>query len=50
MDYQFFIGLFLGSLLTFLYVVLIIKMQRRWQHAALQDYQNARDVINDQPD
>ena len=50
MEYQFWFGLLLGSLLTFLYVVLIIKMQRRWQQAALQNYQNARDVINDKPD
>ena len=50
MEYQFWFGLLLGSLLTFLYVVLIIKMQRRWQRAALRDYENARSVLSDKPD
>jgi|TARA_R110000782_G_C14606946_1_gene391710 hypothetical protein len=45
-DYQFFIGLFAGSLLTFGYVVRALKRIYhpiiRAQQAALMEYENAR--------
>ena len=45
-DYQFFIGLFAGSLLTFGYVVRTLKRIYhpiiRAQQAALMEYKNAR--------
>ena len=53
MDYQFFIGLFLGSLLTFVYVVWTLKRLYhpiiQAQQAALRDYKNARSLFSDKP-
>jgi hypothetical protein len=53
MDYQFFIGLLLGSMLTFVYVVWTLKRLYhpviQAQQAALRDYKNARNVFNDKP-
>jgi hypothetical protein len=54
MDYQFFIGLFLGSLLTFGYVVRTLKRLYhpiiRAQQAALRDYEKDRSAFSDKPD
>ena len=51
MDYQFFIGLFLGSLLTFGYVVRTIKRLyhpiMRAHHAAIMEYENAKGRFHD---
>ena len=53
MDYQFFTGLFLGSLLTFVYVVWTLKRLYhpiiKAQQVALRDYENARSLFNDKP-
>ena len=53
MEYQFFVGLFLGSFLTFVYVVWTLKRLYhpviQAQQAALRDYKNARNVFNDKP-
>ena len=54
MDYHFFIGLFLGSLLTFGYVVWTLKRLYHpiieAQQAAFRDYKSARSIFSDKPD
>jgi hypothetical protein len=54
MDHQFFIGLFLGSLLTFGYVVRTLKRLYhpiiRAHQAAIRDYEYAKWRSNDKPD
>jgi hypothetical protein len=54
MEYQFFIGLLLGSLITFGYVVWTLKRLYhpiiQAQQAALRDYENSRGAFNDKPD
>jgi hypothetical protein len=54
MDYQFFIGLFAGSLLTFGYVVRALKRLYhsiiRAQQAVIRDYEYAKAKSNNEAD
>ena len=54
MEYQFFVGLFLGSFLTFVYVVWTLKRLYhpiiQAQQAALWDYEKDRSAFSDKPD